>query len=1095
MSASEPKRAFRWLATLGLITVVLLCGAAGLAYLRALSWIDHTLDVRRGIDSWVGDVRAMETFARRYLDLGDPDDLAAFRSTLTRQHAKRISLKLLVADNVEQVQNAEAAAREVDALSQRFSELTALVNTDHAEEARRRLGVQERAARSASDAFEDRAHRMQAVEDRLLTERRLVAKRRILLALFFASVLSVVAGCLMVSVWNAGARRQAELDRVLAAARQRLTTLSDLAVALSGVRTSAEVADVIVETGMRTLGADTCTLYRLDPAGTTLELIGDRGVAPEIIATIRKMSTAAGNPVVFETLKTGAIIWAENEADYERLFPRIAQMSVKGPRAKAFWSVPLIVEGHPVGLLGMGFYAPRHFSEDDRVLVDTLSKHCAQALLRATRREREDAANRWFTTTLRSIGDAVIATDPEGLVTFMNPVAEALTGYGEDEARGRPLEGVFNVISEQTRLPIESPVDKVLREGRVVGLANHTLLRSKGGREIPIDDSGAPIRGEGDLLLGVVLVFRDVSQEKIQRARREFMSQAGEALVSSLDYQATLKTVARLAVPVIADWCAIEIREPGAEVTHRAAVHHVDPRKIELVRELGERYPRDPNAATGVPNVMRTGKSELYTEVSSELIEAAARDAEHLRLLRGLELCSGLVVPLAARGHTFGAITLAYAESKRRYTEEDREFAEDFARRAGMAIENSLALRAVERARSEEHRLRADAEIASRAKDEFLAMVSHELRTPLNAILGWTVLLRTPKGGENLERGLGIIERNARAQAKLIEDVLDVSRIISGKLALALGPTIVADAVIASIETVTPAADAKGITIVSHLPSEPITITADAQRVHQVVWNLLSNAVKFTPKGGRVDVTATLEGSDVHIEVSDTGEGMRAEALTDVFEPFHQADASTTRRHGGLGLGLAIVKQLASAHGGTVSASSDGPGKGSRFLLRLPARPAVPAISRGSAGSESRPSQPGDPSLPRLDGLKLLVVDDEEDALALVTQVLESRGADVYSVASASEALERLASLKPDVIVSDIGMPDEDGYSLIRKIRALPAENGGRTPAVALTAYARAEDAQRAFAAGYQLHISKPVEPSQLANVVANLGGRSQLPV
>jgi CheY-like chemotaxis protein len=242
-------------------------------------------------------------------------------------------------------------------------------------------------------------------------------------------------------------------------------------------------------------------------------------------------------------------------------------------------------------------------------------------------------------------------------------------------------------------------------------------------------------------------------------------------------------------------------------------------------------------------------------------------------------------------------------------------------------------------------------------------------------------------------------------------------------------------------------------------------------------------------------VPATLEGSDVHIEVSDTGEGMRAEALTDVFEPFHQADASTTRRHGGLGLGLAIVKQLASAHGGTVSASSDGPGKGSRFLLRLPARPAVPAISRGSAGSESRPSQPGDPSLPRLDGLKLLVVDDEEDALALVTQVLESRGADVYSVASASEALERLASLKPDVIVSDIGMPDEDGYSLIRKIRALPAENGGRTPAVALTAYARAEDAQRAFAAGYQLHISKPVEPSQLANVVANLGGRSQLPV
>jgi PAS domain S-box-containing protein len=1092
LPASEPKRASLWLATLGLVAVVLLCGAAAAAYLRTLGWIDHTLEVLRGIDSWRSHVRTMEARARRFVDQGRAEDLAEFRAALEQQRRTSVALSLLVAESPEQVQNLGNAARDVAALSDRLSEVTALVSAGHASEARFLLALREAETRGTSDQFEDTVHRMQVIEARLLVDRRVAAKQRILLALFFASLLSVLAGGLMVSAWSASARRRAELDRVLAEARRRLTTLSELAVALSEVRSTAEVTSVIVDTGSGALGADVCTLYRLDQAGTALELIGERGVAPALVPTLRKLTTGVGNSVSLRTLEAGTQIWAENEADYERLFPEIARTKVEGPRAKAFFSVPLIVEGRPVGLLGMGFYEPRRFPPEDRVLVDTLSKQCAQALLRASRREREDETNRWFTTTLRSIGDAVIATDPEGRVTFMNSVAEALTGYGSDEARGLPLDHVFSIFSEQTRLPVESPVTKVLREGKIVGLANHTLLRSKSGREIPIDDSGAPIRGEGEQLVGVVLVFRDVSAEKLVRARREFMSQAGEALVSSLDYQATLKTVARLAVPVIADWCAIELREPGSPASHQAAVHHIDAKKIAFVRELGERYPPDPLAPTGAPNVMRTGKSELYTEIPSALLEAAARDAEHLGLIRELGLCSALVVPLSVRGRTFGAITLAYAESKRRYSEDDREFAEDFARVAAMAIENALAVRAVEAGRIEEHRLRGEAEVASRAKDEFLAMVSHELRTPLNAILGWTVLLRAPDGSEKLERGLSVIERNARAQAKLIEDVLDVSRIISGKLALALGPTLVADVVNASLETVTPAAEAKGITIVSELPDAPITVTVDAQRLQQVVWNLLSNAVKFTPKGGRVELKAYLEGSDLHVEVRDSGEGMRPETLTSVFEPFNQADASTTRRHGGLGLGLAIVKQLVTAHGGTVSAESDGPGCGATFRVRLPARSAVPAISRGPASAQSGEVPSGPVGLPRLDGLRLLVVDDEEDALALVTEVLVAHGADVHSVASAREALERVASLRPDVIVSDIGMPGEDGYSLIRKIRALPAERGGRTPAVALTAYARAEDAQRAFAAGFQLHVAKPVEPVKLAHVVANLGGRSQ---
>jgi CheY-like chemotaxis protein len=351
-------------------------------------------------------------------------------------------------------------------------------------------------------------------------------------------------------------------------------------------------------------------------------------------------------------------------------------------------------------------------------------------------------------------------------------------------------------------------------------------------------------------------------------------------------------------------------------------------------------------------------------------------------------------------------------------------------------------------------------------------------------------MLRAAGSPENRERGLAVIERNARAQAKLIEDVLDISRIISGKLSLSLGPTGLAEVITASVETVTPAAQAKDIEIVAHLPTQPLTFTADTQRIQQIIWNLLSNAVKFTPKSGKVTVRAAREGSEVTVEVTDTGEGIPANALPYVFDPFQQADTTTTRRHGGLGLGLAIAKQLVVAHGGVIAAHSAGVGKGSTFVVRLPARGAVIPVSAPQGIASETPTAESSLTRESLEGLRLLVVDDEEDALALVSRVLTVNGAQVHAANSAREALAMLGSLKPDVIVSDIGMPDEDGYSLVRKIRALPAEHGGKTPAIALTAYARAEDAERAFAAGYQLHISKPVDPAHLAAMVARVGGR-----
>lgn len=1060
-----------------------LCVVTVTAYVTSNRWVDHSLQVSAVTTEWLRALIDAETGARGYIISEKQSFLEPYSAALTKAQSAGGELHDLFRGDPDQLHIVEAAELDATQVLERLRAYVELVSSGHRDDAVTWLAGGE--SRVRMDSFRERIAQLRAQEASLLASRRAEQERRALVALLGIVALSLTSASILWYAWALQRQRERELVQLATDARRRLHALSNVAEALGQARLRSDVAKVIVEKVVSIAEADTCTLYLLNEAGDTLDLIAELGVPRELVPRLKRLPVQAdkgmGTPLL-----AGAL-WAADEREYARLFPEVANAKAEGRRAKAFWSVPLIVEGNPVGALAMGFYERQQFSLERRTLVETLAKQCGQALYRALRLEREDEARRWFTTTLRSIGDAVIATDGRGEITFMNPVAEGLTAWTEADARGKRLEEVFRIFSEESGDVVESPVTKVLREGTVVGLANHTVLHAKDGKVLPINDSGAPIRNEQGDLTGVVLVFRDATAEKVERVRREYLARASETLISTLDYEATLEGVARLAVPTLADWCGIDLLEPGGRAPRSVAVAHIDPEKVQFVRRLQEQYPPDPHATTGAPQVIRSGKSELYVDIPQTLLEAAAQGEEHLRLLRSLQLRSAISVPLIGRERILGAMTFVYAESGRRYNSDDLSFAEDFARRAALAIENAMALKEAETARIKQESLRADAEIASRAKDEFLAIVSHELRTPLNAILGWAVMLQNEGPRDDFKRGLGVIERNARTQAKLIDDVLDVSRIISGKLALNMSETNLVDALVSSIETITPAAQAKSIEVRWELPDEPLWITADPDRLQQVIWNLLTNAVKFTPKGGTVTLHAEREGSDVRVSVTDTGEGIRSDTLPLVFDPFQQADASTTRRHGGLGLGLAIVKQLVVGHGGSVEARSDGQGKGATFVVRFPARVTIPALAPRTPATGAAIPSAGATTEVRLDGLRILAVDDEADALALVSELLATYGADVVSATSAQDAYAKFEASRPHLIVSDVGMPFEDGYSFIRRIRARPMTLGGGTPAVALTAYAGTKDQRLARDAGFHAHLAKPVEPVLLATVLAQL--------
>jgi len=566
--------------------------------------------------------------------------------------------------------------------------------------------------------------------------------------------------------------------------------------------------------------------------------------------------------------------------------------------------------------------------------------------------------------------------------------------------------------------------------------------------------------------------------EAAQR-RLALLAEISQFLLASLDYQAAISGLTRLVLPSLGDGCFIEVED--RDESRRVALAHISPRKAALLQNLGQKRGLRGLLGPALPNALRTGRAERGDRVVLDADRPrSAGDAERRALIRAIDPRAYMVIPMVARGRVLGAMAFLLTESDRQYGGDDLDFAQHVARRAATAVDN---LRLYEEARQ----ARRAAEDANRLKDDFLATLSHELRTPLNAILGWARMLRTRAlDPAARDKAIGTIERNALAQAQIVEDLLDVSRVVTGSLRLDLQPVDLPALIESAVTTIRPAAEAKGIELRCRVDRvEPMV--GDPGRLQQVVWNLLSNATKFTPPGGRIEVRVERRDANVDVRVSDTGAGISPDFLPHVFERFRQADSTTTRVHGGLGLGLAIVRHLVELHGGTVEARSAGLGKGATFTVCLPIRPPT----RAAVPRHSAPATVTVPAItkvhPVLAGVEVLVVDDEPDARELVAAVLRQHGATIRTADSAQAALDALREARPAVLVADIAMPGEDGHSLIRRIRE--ARLG--VPAVALTAYARPEDRRRALDAGFEMHLSKPVEPDELVDAVADLAGRA----
>jgi PAS domain S-box-containing protein len=703
-------------------------------------------------------------------------------------------------------------------------------------------------------------------------------------------------------------------------------------------------------------------------------------------------------------------------------------------------------------------------------------------------------ASYWLAAIIESAEDAIITKTLDGVITSWNKGAEHIFGYTSNEVIGKHI----SILIPENLLDEETVIISKIRNGERIQ-HYETIRKRKDGELIDISLTISPVKGPDGIIVGASKIARDITQSK--RAETELREQKeiietiqglGQLLAGELDLhnlvQAVTDAATELSDAQFGAFFYNVLDEQGASyllytlsgVPREAFEHFPMPRATELFGPTfrGEGTVR----IADVKQDPRYGKSSPYNGMPPG----------------HLPVTSYLAIPVISRsGAVIGGLFFGHSKPDV-FSARHEKIIEGLAAQAAIAMDNARLYESSQQAIKDrdalllsEQEARKMAETASRTKDDFLGLLSHELRTPLNAILGWTRML---SGGtldsEAHARAVEIIDRNAKLQSRLIEDMLDVSRIISGKLRLDAQPTDLTTVINSAVDTLRPAADAKQIRVYVVLDFGAGTILGDSVRLQQVVWNLLSNAIKFTPRGGSVRVSLERINSHLEISVSDTGSGIAEDFLPHVFERFRQADSTTSKKYGGLGLGLSIVRHLVELHGGTVEAANRQDEQGAVFTVKLPVMafskpvPDMPSDIRVHPAVESK--VPFD-CPPELNGIKVLAVEDDSDARQLIVTVLEQCGAEVKVCESVAQGLSLLKEFEPDVLISDIGLPDEDGYSLIRKVRAAEEGTGSRIPAVALTAFARIEDRLKALQEGYNMHVAKPVEPAELALVIASL--------
>jgi PAS domain S-box-containing protein len=847
-----------------------------------------------------------------------------------------------------------------------------------------------------------------------------------------------------------------------------LDALSVLTLAIARATSAEQLYDAALDALAAAIGARRAAVLIYDDAGVM------RFRAWRDLSDAYRALAEGHSPWRRDERHPQSVVVADAYAD-----PALASLrpafEAEGIRALAF--IPLVAREELLGKFMVYWAEPHEATEVELEVVRGIADRVAHGLHRLRTEEALRASHDQLEAILVAIADGVTAQDTAGHLVFANPAAARLIGFDSvEELLNTPPSAImdrFELFDEHGK-PFE-PGDLPGRHALAGEVPPPVLVRFR-ARENGEDRwsvvSASPVIDSNGVVQLAINIFRDVTATQEARERERFLAAIGEVLATSLDYETTLKSVARLMVPVLADWCRIDIVDPG-DTIRNIAVEHRDPRMLERAEEMMRRFPPNPERSA-VLSVVRSGESSLIPSVTDEMLLAADLDPEYLAFLREVGIRSVMTIPLKARGRSLAALSLVAASPRRRYTAADLAFAEDVARSAALAIDNALLFRQEQEARQREQAARADAEAANRAKDEFLATLSHELRTPLTAILGWSRMLTTMSVDPKMTAdALQAIARSAEAQARIVDDLLDVSRIVTGKLRLEVVPLRLRAVIDAAVAAVRPAAEAKRITIDNTAVADAV-VRGDADRLQQVFWNLLTNAVKFTPYDGRVEITTEPRGEQIAIAVGDTGSGIGPDLLPFIFERFRQGDSGPTRSFGGLGLGLAIVKSLVELHGGVVSASSDGNGKGSSFTVTLPV-----AVANAATVPERRVSERA------LEGRRILLVEDEPETRGFLRALLEVRGAEVLAAADVGEAINVLKDWQPHAIISDIAMPGEDGYAFIRRLR----EPGTHTqvPAIAVTAYGREEDAARAISAGFDSFMRKPIDPEAFIEAIASM--------